>query len=356
MLDPTYIISFVIAAILSLIGTYFIKKYSEGKKVYLKEVRDRDIHKKPVPKIGGIVVFWVFWITVFVIYFIKPKLLNFSEVKILGIDQNLLGLFVASLVWFVAGIYDDLKNLKPWKKLLVQFVCGIIIVAFGIKIWWVANPLGGLNIVLGSWTYFLVPIWVVLIMNVLNWFDGIDGLTPSISIVSLVVMFYLAISPVVNQPSTALLCAVLAGAIVGFFPYNWNPASIFLGDLGSGFLGLCLATFAIMSGAKLATAFLVLGIPIIDAMLVIFTRMFKRKSIFSADKSHLHHRFLKAGFSVKATVFTLSSISLLFGIIALNTQTLDKLKAGMWLVILMVVILIGLYIGNLHEVRRRSKK
>ena len=122
MLDPTYIISFVIAAILSLIGTYFIKKYSEGKKVYLKEVRDRDIHKKPVPKIGGIVVFWVFWITVFVIYFIKPKLLNFSEVKILGIDQNLLGLFVASLVWFVAGIYDDLKNLmeesikKPIKK------------------------------------------------------------------------------------------------------------------------------------------------------------------------------------------------------------------------------------------------
>ena len=226
----------------------------------------------------------------------------------------------------------------------MQFICGFIIVGFGIKIWWVHNPLGGLNIILDNWTYFLVPIWVVLIMNVLNWFDGVDGLTPSVSLVTLVILFFLSISPAVNQPSTALLCAILAGSVLGFLPFNWNPAKIFLGDTGSGFLGLMIATFAIISGAKLATAFLVLGIPILDALVVIFSRLKNKKSIFSADKTHLHHRFLGAGFSVRQTVVVISLISLAFGIVALKSETLGKVNAILWLVAIMAIILLSLFL------------
>lgn len=337
-----YLIVFIISLIVSLIATKLVRDYAVKHKFALAKVRERDVHKKPIPRVGGIAVFASFWIVVLGLVILNSNSISFVKETILGIDKNLFGLFLASALWLIVGIYDDTKGLKPWLKLLTQIICGVLIVAFGVKIWWVSNPLGGLDIVLGAWTYILVPIWIVLLMNVLNWFDGVDGLTPSVSVVTLVVLFLLAIDPSVNQPATAMLCVVLAGVMAGFIPSNWNPAKIFLGDTGSGFLGLMLATFAIISGAKLATAFLVLGIPIIDALIVIFERIRHKKSIFSADKSHLHHRFLAAGFSPKQTTITLAIISALFGIVALRSQTAGKFQAILWLVGLMAIILIGL--------------
>lgn len=346
-----YLIVFIISLIVSLVATKLVKDYAIKNKIALAIPRERDVHKKPIPRIGGLAIFISFWLTVIGIVLIKPEYLHFSGENILGVDKNLLGLFFASFVWLVAGIIDDTRGLKPWIKLIIQFVCGILIVGFGIKIWWISNPLGGLDIILGNWTYVIVPLWVVLLMNVINWFDGVDGLSPSISIVTLIVLFLLAIDPSVNQPATGILCIVLAGVLGGFIPSNWNPAKIFLGDTGSGFLGLMLATFAIISGAKLATAFLVLGIPIIDALIVIFGRVKNKKSIFSADKSHLHHRFLQAGFSVKQTVIFLSLISIMFGVIALKSQTEEKFQAFLWLIVLVVII-----ITTLSLIAKRKEK
>ncbi len=337
-----YIIVFTVSLFVSLLVTKLVKDYAIKNKVALAIPRTRDVHKKPISRIGGVAIFISFWIIVIGILILNLDNLHFIENKIVGIDKNLFGLFVASLIWFIAGIIDDTRGLKPWIKLLVQLLCGILIVSFGIQIWWLSNPLGGLDITLGGWTYVIVPLWILLLMNVINWFDGVDGLAPSVSIITLVVLFLLAIDPGVNQPATALLCVILAGVVTGFIPSNWNPAKIFLGDTGSGFLGLMLATFAIISGAKLATAFLVLGIPIMDALIVIFGRIKHKKSVFSADKSHLHHRFLEAGFSVKQTVIFLSVVSILFGIIALRSQTEGKFQAILWLVALMGIILLAL--------------
>lgn len=337
-----YLIVFIVSLVVSLLATKLVKDYAIKNKIAIAKPRERDVHKKPIPRIGGVAVFISFWLIVIGIIIINPSSLIFINDKIAGIDKNLFGLFLASLIWFLVGYIDDTKGLKPWIKLFAQVVCGVLIVSFGIKIWWLSNPLGGLDITLGGWTYLLVPIWIVLLMNVINWFDGVDGLAPSISIITLVVLFLLAIDPGVNQPATALLCVILAGVLTGFIPYNWNPAKIFLGDTGSGFLGLMLGTFAIISGAKLATAFLVLGIPIIDALIVIFTRLKHKKSIFSADKSHLHHRFLEAGFGVKQTVIFLSIISIFFGAIALKSQTQEKFQAILWLVAIMGIIILSL--------------
>lgn len=351
-----YLIIFIVSFVISILATKLIKNYGIKNKIALAQPRTRDVHKKPVSRIGGVAVFISFWLVVLGVLIIKPGSFTFIKEQIAGIDKNLLGLFMTSLLWLVVGLYDDIRGTKAWVKLLTQIICGVLIVSFGIKIWWISNPFGGLNIVLGGWTYLLVPVWIVLLMNVINWFDGIDGLAPSISIITLVVLFLLAIDPAVNQSATALLCVILAGVLVGFLPSNWNPAKIFLGDSGSGFLGLMLATFAIISGAKLATAFLVLGIPILDALIVIFGRVKHKKSIFSADKSHLHHRFLQAGFSVKQTVIFLSIISLLFGIIALKSQTQEKFQAILWLVVLMGIILLSLSLIKKYKKINERKK
>lgn len=348
----TYIWVFIISCLLSLGLTYLVRIFAVKNNLAMAVPRERDIHKKPIPRLGGVAIFISFWLTVAGILIINPSWLNFVQDKFFNIDKNLWGLILASLLWFAVGLLDDIKGLKPWIKLLAQLLCGIIIVFFGIKIWWVSNPVGGLNIVLNNWTYLLVPLWIILLMNVTNWLDGIDGLSSSISFITLIVLFLLAIDPVVNQTATALLCIILAGSVLGFLPLNWNPAKIFLGDTGSGFLGLMIATFAIISGAKLATAFLVLGIPILDAIIVIVSRYKGGKSIFAADTSHLHHKFLQAGFSVKQTVITLSVISMIFGIIALRSQTQGKMTAFLWLIIVMGIILISLSL--IKKIRERK--
>jgi len=339
-----YLIPFILAVFLSMGLSYLVSKLAIKNNWAITKIRTRDVHSKPIPRVGGIAIFISFWLIVIGYWLIAPQKLHFVDQTIFGMDKNLFGLLVASIFWLTIGVIDDFRGIKPWLKLFCQVICGILIVAFGIKIWWVTNPLGGLNIILDNWTYILVPMWIILIMNVVNWFDGIDGLAPSISFITLIILFFLSIDPKVGQSSTALLCIILAGAVLGFLPANWNPARVFLGDTGSGFLGLCLAVFAIISGAKLATAFLVLGIPILDALVVIITRIRNKKSIFSADTSHLHHRFLKSGFSIKQTVLILSFISLLFGLLALKSQTQEKMLAFLWLFATMGIILLALII------------
>ena len=350
-----YIIPFVSSLILSLILTPIVRNFALKKKIAIPKVRERDSHQKITPRLGGVAVFLSFYLVIIAVLLISPQSLNFVQDKFLGIDKNLFGLMLAGIVWIIVGIIDDIKGLKSSTKFFWQGVCGLIIVAFGIRIWWLSNPLGGANIVLGPWTYLLVPMWIGLLMNVLNWFDGIDGLTPGISTITLVILFLLSINPIVNQPATAMLCAILAGAILGFLPYNWHPAKIFLGDSGSMFLGLMIGIFSIISGAKLATAALVLGVPIIDAGWVIIKRLIEKKSPFDADKTHIHHRFLEAGFNTKQTVIIIYTICAGFGIIALQSGTEGKFRALGWLLLLMIIIGIILFVKKYKKQHKNIK-
>ncbi len=344
-----YIILFLSSFILSLICTPLVRNYALKHNIGL---RSREKKVKPIPRLGGVVLFIVFYFNVLILYLISPEKLSFVDYKILGIDENLFGLLSAGLVWIVVGLYDDLKGMNPFSKLFWQFICGLIIVIFGIKIWWLSNPITGGAFIIGDWNYFLVPVWIVLIMNALNWFDGIDGLTPGVSTIALIILFILSINPQVNQPATALLCIILAGSVLGFLPYNWSPAKIFLGDSGSMFLGLMIGVFSIISGAKLATAALVLGVPIIDACWVIIRRILSKKSPFYADKNHLHHKFLEAGFTTKQTVIIIYAICAGFGIIALESETQGKVKALVWLLIAMIILSIVLFIKKYKQNNR----
>lgn len=329
-----YLIPFAVAAALSLLITPIARRFAISRGI-VDSPGGRRIHKIPTARLGGVAIFISFWLalTLVIVFFNSAAVQNLSD-----ISANVIGVLAGAIILVCLGIYDDVVGVRPAWKLFWHFVAAFMPVLFGVKIWWLNHPFGGPNIVLGDWTYLVVPVWIVLVINVVNWLDGLDGLASGVSAIAAVILFFLSLAPFVNQPGTALLAIILAGTALGFLPYNFNPAKIFLGDSGSQFLGYMLAIFAIISGAKVATAALVLGVPILDALWVISRRILSGKSPFVADRKHLHHRFIDAGLSQKTTVLIYWVISISVGLFALRTQTQGKLTAALWLLIVMVLV------------------
>jgi len=347
-----YILPFILTFSLSALLTLFVRRWAL-KRELVDYPAPRKIHDKPIPRLGGIAVFLSFFLVVLGYLIFASGKLSFVTEKVLWIDKNLFGVLVGAFILVGAGIYDDIKGLKPFTKFIFQFVAAGFVAGFGIRIWWFSNPFGS-QIVLGAWSPVFVVLWIVLLTNVVNWLDGLDGLATGVSAIAAIVLFFLSLQPFVNQPATALLCIILAASTLGFLPFNFNPAKIFLGDSGAMFLGYMLAIFAIISGGKVATAFLVLGIPIFDAIWVILRRLWGKKAPWIADKRHLHHRFLEAGFSQRQTVLLLYGIALAFGILALYSNTLGKF--WVFLGLLGLMILLALVLIVLEQRRRYAEQ
>lgn len=348
----TYLIYFLVSLVITLLLVPRIKKFAVAKGIVDKPSKRR-IHSGNIARMGGVAVFTSFWLTILLVYIYNNNLLNFSGKSIFSIDQNLLAIFIGSLIIFILGVFDDIRGVRSTYKLLWHFMAGFVVVFLGIKIWWVHNPFGGL-LIIDNWSYLLVPLWVVLMINVMNWWDGIDGQASGIGIIAAMVIFIVSISKFVGQPSSAIIMIILAGSLLGFLRYNFNPASIFLGDSGSQFIGFMLAIGAIVSGAKIATASLVLGFPILDAMWVIFRRILSKKSIFEADRLHFHHRLLDLGYSQRKTVLIMYLISALFGTVALLTLGRAELKFLSLIWLFFVMIAIGLVLSYKSKINGRK--
>jgi UDP-GlcNAc:undecaprenyl-phosphate GlcNAc-1-phosphate transferase len=203
------------------------------------------------------------------------------------------------------------------------------------------------------WSDLLTLVWVVGMMNIINFVDGVDGLAGGVSFIATIAIFLLSISIAVNQPAMASLTIILAGAILGFLFWNFPPAKIFMGDSGSMFLGFMLGVLPLISGGKLATVFLVLGFPIVDGLYVVITRLLRGKNPITApDKTHLHHRFLRAGYSPRQAVLFLYAIAVLFAWVALQSTTMMKLVAS---VVLVVLIFLFIVLLNFIEKRKLRK-
>jgi UDP-GlcNAc:undecaprenyl-phosphate GlcNAc-1-phosphate transferase len=168
-------------------------------------------------------------------------------------------------------------------------------------------------------------LWMVGLANTINFLDGLDGLASGVSGIAAVIMFGLALGPRVDQPAVAMLAIIVAGAAFGFLPYNFFPAKIFMGDSGAYFLGLVLAMLAIYSGAKLATLALVLGVPIVDSLWVAVRRLAQKRSPFRADRQHLHHLLVDAGWSQSRAVIMMYALVTGFGLAALILDSFAKL-------------------------------
>ena len=209
----------------------------------------------------------------------------------------------------------------------------------GVRIGTVTNPLGGF-LEFGGWLAIVISfIWLCGMMYTTKLLDGLDGLASGIVLIGVLAIFFLSITDVYWQPTMALYTLIFAGILIGFLVWNWHPAKIFLGEGGSTLVGFVLGVLAIISGAKVATALLVMGIPILDVIWVIARRKFlEHHRVSIGDSKHLHFRLLKAGFSHKRAVLFYYFIAASFGAVSLFLQSRQKMVALALLALLMLVI------------------
>jgi len=207
---------------------------------------------------------------------------------------------------------------------------------------YITNPLGGIIYITSSLLSALVIFfWLMGMMYTTKLLDGLDGLVSGVCVIASVILFCVSLFWDIDQSGTSILALILAGATLGFLIFNFYPAQIFLGEGGSTFLGFMLGILAIISGAKIATTLLIMGIPILDVGWVIARRLFKEKrSAFLADKKHLHHQLLGLGLNQRQVVFILYFLTLLFGSMAIFQETVGKLISFGILILVMIIFTI----------------
>lgn len=357
MLDPKpYLLPFILALGLSLILTPLVRVLAT-KFGFVDKPDSRKIHKVPIARLGGLAIFFSFLIVTLIYFFVRKDFFVFAPWHDYNLSVKFAGIIIGALILVIAGIIDDKKVLSPWTKLIAQIIAALIVIISGTRIEYINNPLGGALPSLGGFinfnlavSYLISLVWIVGIINVINFLDGLDGLAAGVSFFGAISIFFISLLLTVYQPATAILSIILAGAILGFLPYNFNPAKIFMGDSGSLFLGYGLAILSIISGAKMATALLVLGFPIVDGLWVVARRVARKESPFLPDKTHLHHRLLGAGFSIKGAVIFLWLISIIFGAIGIISTTYGKMVA----IILLLLIMLAIY-SFLFFVERRKQ-
>lgn len=339
-----YIIGFIMAFIITLLLTPVSKKLA-FKVGAIAVPNARSMHKEPMPLAGGTAIVLGFAITVLVL---APTMKNFF----IG---NYIGLIIGCCLITVVGLLDDIYDLNARIKLFFQLLAALIVVFTGTTIELVTWPWapGGV-IMLGSMSKIITVIWIIGLTNAVNLIDGLDGLATGVSsIASLCLMF---VSILYKEPMVVLLTATLAGACMGFLPYNFNPAKIFMGDTGSTFLGFTLAVISVKGFIKsytaltLVIAILVLGLPIFDTSFAILRRLIKRQPVMKADRGHLHHRLVDKGYSTKRAVLTLYGISGGFGIAGILVAMNDT-KLAIFIISIMAIV----WTGDLLFARRKKK-
>ena len=282
----------------------------------------RKIHQNPVVRVGGVSIFTGTIASLLIVW----RLGGFTTVS--PHEQGeIWGVIVGSIIFFSIGLADDLFHLSPISRLLMQISVAAACWFIGVRIDFLSVPFDGL--IHTSWLSLPVTVvWLVGMANAINWIDGVDGLAAGVSGIAAVVM--LVVTLFMQQPAAALIAAALAGASLGFLRYNFNPAQIFMGDGGAYFMGFTLAGVGVIGLVKTTAVtavvlpYLILAVPILDMSAVIFSRIWKGRSPFIADKSHLHHWLLEAGISQRLTVLFIYALTLWMGSLAMGFSNIPS--------------------------------
>jgi len=316
---------------------------------------ERKIHQKITPLLGGVPIF----ISVFVVLLIIRYfgLANFSMVP----DNFLLGVLLAAAIVVIGGVLDDKYNLQPVQQVIFPLLAAAVIVSCGIRIGYISNPIGGpLNaiIYLGAWPGIILAFfWLMGMMYTIKFLDGLDGLAAGIGAIAALMIFFVSLSWDVPLSATGVWALALLGACLGFLLFNWQPAKIFLGESGSIFLGLLLGVLSIISGSKITTTLLVVGIPALDVLWVIVQRLRRRESPFShADRKHLHYQLLDLGFSRSGAVWLLYLVALGFGSLGIINSSFGKLVCLLMLAVCMAILIAAVSYNNKRQTNEGGKK
>ena len=322
-----------VAALIAFISTPVVKNlaYKVGAVDVPKD--NRRMHKRPIPRLGGLAIFLGFILSVLIF---------------LPLDEPLRGMLLGAVIIVVLGIFDDIYALPAKPKFLIQIAASLIAVLMGNKITILSNPNVFSDNPIWELGWLSIPvsvIWIVAITNAVNLIDGLDGLACGVSTISALTMLVIALC--VSDPTVAILMAALSGACIGFLPYNLNPAKIFMGDTGATFLGFIMATasidglFKFYNVISFAVPFLMLGLPIFDTCSAIVRRVSHGQSPMTADRSHIHHKLIDMGFSQKQAVAVLYIISAILGLSAVVLTTSGEVRAMMFLMALCAAGAVG---------------
>ena len=301
----------------------------------------RRIHSHPIPRMGGLAIFLGFLVSVVL----------FAEIAV-----PVRGILIGTVIIVATGAVDDIISLKYWVKLIAQVLAAVVAVCHGVTIEGLMNPnvfADNETLVIGILSIPVTIIWIVGVTNAVNLIDGLDGLACGVSTISCVTMLVVAL--MVAEPNVAVILACLMGACVGFLPYNFNPAKIFMGDTGALLLGYVLATVSIMGLFKFyaVMTFLVpilaLALPLFDTAFAIIRRLLKGQNPMTPDRGHLHHRLIDHGLSQKQAVAVLYSLSAMLGLTAVVICTGGETRLLLLGVDLLIAIAVGLFVWRTIE-------
>lgn len=359
-----YFILFVLALVVSWLLTIMVKRLARHSDL-LDYPNERKQHPYPIPLGGGVAIWLAFNIVLWLVVIFYPQYL-------LGKDLSLLKLgaiSIASAIIILGGLLDDRYHLSPGKQFIWPVAAALLIVVAGIGVPYVSHPLGqgllfldsikfhlyqidGQIVSITLWGSLFTFLWLLGMMYTTKLLDGLDGLASGIGMISSLIIFGLTQMEQWYQPSIGVLAVMLAGCLLGFLIFNWYPAKIFLGEGGSLYIGFILGVLAIVSGGKIATALLVMGIPILDVIWVIIRRWwFDKTSLVAADRRHLHHRLLDVGFSHRQAVLFLYFLTASFGVASLFLHTQGKVLTLSILVVVMILLAAALVVA--YKIKRR---
>ena len=351
--NPTehYPLLFLVALLATLLATPLAKCIAQHLGA-IDKPDERRINKVPIPRMGGIGIA-LGLVAAVAVQVAGTKLLGWPTVfvphmQLQGVDYKLLT--VAVVIVFLTGAIDDVRNLKPRQKLLGQVLAACVAAASGLVIGNVANPFTAELIPIGWLAYPITVVYLVAFTNVINLIDGLDGLAAGITAISCAAMFYLSYEA--HQIDAAVLACILAGCCLGFLRYNFNPASIFMGDCGSNMLGFLLGVIALLGVNRVAAAttlivpLVIAGVPIIDTFAAIVRRRRGHTAISQADTGHIQHRLIKQGFDQKQAALMIYGWSIL-----LAAGAIIMTKVALPLRFVVFILLVGVsavFIRKLH--------
>jgi UDP-GlcNAc:undecaprenyl-phosphate/decaprenyl-phosphate GlcNAc-1-phosphate transferase len=343
----------LVALLITLVITPLVKRFAVSLNAVDKP-GTRKIHTNATPRMGGLGIFVGFSLSVVLFAILKNDIF-----LSLLYSKDYLYIYLGALVMLGLGIADDKVGLNAKIKFTVQFTVAIFLVCNGLLIERITNPFGA-PFELGWIAYPITVIWIVGVTNAINLSDGLDGLASGICLISALTMF--AISLITKNAALLVLSAALIGALLGFLRYNFNPAQIFMGDTGSLSLGFLLATLSIKGSLVSSTTVsllipvIAMGLPIIDTLFAIVRRLITGKNPFSADKQHVHHRLLSFGLNQRQVVILLYGICILFGCIALALTAAQNEMAASLLLIFGIIVYTGIRrLGYIETIIIRMK-
>src|ERR1700686_73102 len=346
----TYFALFLVSACASLTLTPLLRRFCERYQLLDEPRDDRRVHRKAVPRLGGVAIFLSLGIALSVLPLVNNLL---TQTLRPGLREIVVFLICGFLV-LVLGVYDDLRGASAAVKFAGLGAVTVLFYVLGGRIEGLSIPFVGnvtLHPVLG---FLLTMVWVVGIANAFNLIDGVDGLASGSALFSSLVL--LTVSLIQGKALVAVIALVLTGALAGFLRYNFNPASIFLGDSGSLFVGFALAALSVQGAQKASTAvavaipILAFGLPVVDTSVAIARRFLSGKPIFQGDREHIHHMLIERGWSQRRVALVLYGVSALFGLLAMLFVNSGNSLTAVVLFVVGVAVVLALGKLRYHEV------